>query len=173
MITPTAAEAGSLHAGEPRWMPRQLLAMLGVIEDLIYLAVALVLIGIAVTLLSRTVSDAVGSHHAFADTITAAVNGVLFVVIVLELFRTVLAHLQGGGFQLRPFLVIGIISAVRHILLIGAKSLSTERGVAFNHAQIELGANAAVALALVVALVLVRRSGTSSDSTSSDIGTDD
>jgi uncharacterized membrane protein (DUF373 family) len=104
------------------------------------------------------VSDALRGHQLFADRITSAVNGVLFVVIVLELFRTVIAHLEGGGFQLQPFLIIGIISAVRHILLVGARSLSNERLAVFNHTQIELGVNAAVALGLVVALVLVRHS---------------
>ena len=52
---------------------------------------------------------------------------------------------------------------MRHILLIGARSLSSETDSAFNHAQIELGVNAAVALALVVALVLIVRTGTSND----------
>jgi uncharacterized membrane protein (DUF373 family) len=144
-------------------VPAWLLAVLGGLEDLIYIVVAAVLVGIASVLLYRTVSDALGSHHPYLDTVTAAVNGVLFVVIVLEIFRTVLAHLEGGGFQLRPFLIIGIISAVRHVLLVGAKSLANETGTAFDHAQIELGVNAAVALALVIALVLVDRAGPSSD----------
>ena len=142
---------------------RWVLAALGTIEDLIYLAVAFVLIGIAVAILYRTISDVVAGSDPFAQRITSAVNGVLFVVIVLEIFRTVLAHLQGGGFQLRPFIVIGIISAVRHILLIGANSLASEKGTDFDHTQIELGVNAAVALALVVALVLIHSTGNSAD----------
>jgi uncharacterized membrane protein (DUF373 family) len=135
------------------------------IEDAIYVAVAAVLVALALVLLYRTVADALTSDQPFSATITAAVNGVLFVVIVLEIYRTVVAHLEGGGFQLVPFLVIGIISAVRHILLIGAQSLSAERGIAFAHGQIELGVNAAVALGLVIALVLLHRSGVSTEST--------
>jgi uncharacterized membrane protein (DUF373 family) len=143
--------------------PRWLLSGLGIAEDLIYVAVALVLIGVAGALLYRTVSDVLTGNQTFVVRITTAVNGALFVVIVLEIFRTVLAHLQGGGFQLRPFLVIGIISSVRHILLVGAQSLAGETGKSFDRSQIELGVNAAVALTLVVALVLVQRSGNSSD----------
>jgi uncharacterized membrane protein (DUF373 family) len=90
------------------------------------------------------------------------VNGVLFVVIVLEIFRTIVAHLEGGGFQLRPFLIIGVISAVRHVLLVGAQTLNNQT-TEFNHAQIELGVNAGVALVLVIALVLLQRSGATSD----------
>jgi hypothetical protein len=34
-----------------------------------------------------------------------AVNSALFIVVVLELVRTIVARLEGGGFQLQPFLV--------------------------------------------------------------------
>jgi uncharacterized membrane protein (DUF373 family) len=141
-----------------RETPRRLLLFLTSFEDVVYLAVALSLIGIAVAALYNTISDMVDSSGPFAQTVTNAVSGVLFVVIVLEIFRTLVAHLEGGGFQLLPFLVIGIISAVRHILLVGALSV-TKGNTAFNHAEIELGVNAGVALILVVALVLVHRSG--------------
>jgi diacylglycerol kinase family enzyme len=50
-----------------------------------------------------------------------AVNSALFIVVVLELVRTIMARLEGGGFQLQPFLVIGIISATRDILTVGAE----------------------------------------------------
>ena len=141
------------HLQRPPWLLTTLIA----IEDVLYVAVAAILVAIATVLLYRTVADSVTGGGVFADRITAAVNGVLFVVIVLELFRTVTAHLEGGGFQLKPFLAIGIISAVRHILLVGTKSLATENTTVFNHTQIELGVNAAVALGLAIALVLVRR----------------
>jgi uncharacterized membrane protein (DUF373 family) len=140
-----------------------LIGALVLTEDFIYLAVAVVLVAIASVLLYHTVSDALTTSAVFSDRVTAAVNGVLFVVIVLELFRTVVAHLQGGGFQLRPFLIIGIISAVRHILLVGARSLSSESDKAFNHTQIELAVNGGVALVLVIALVLLMRSQNGSE----------
>jgi uncharacterized membrane protein (DUF373 family) len=46
---------------------------------------------------------------------------VLFIVVVLELVQTIVARLEGGGFQLQPFLVIGIISATRDNLTVGAE----------------------------------------------------
>ena len=148
----------------PRALPEVVLRVFVGVEDAIYVLVAAVLVALAAVLLYRTVADALTTDQPFSTTITTAVNGVLFVVIVLEIYRTVVAHLEGGGFQLRPFLVIGIISAVRHILLIGAQSLSSETGKTFAHAQIELGVNAAVALGLVIALVLLHRSGVATDS---------
>jgi uncharacterized membrane protein (DUF373 family) len=150
-----------------RETPRWLLTTLTFTEDIVYLGVALVLIAVAVAALYNTVDNLLNSPSNFAQTVTAGVNGVLFVVIVLEIFRTVLAHLEGGGFQLRPFLIIGIISAVRHILLIGALSASNQNS-AFNHAQIELGVNAGVALVLVIALVLLHRGGATTETDDDD-----
>jgi uncharacterized membrane protein (DUF373 family) len=145
---------------------RGLVFGLALAEDVLYAAVALVLVGIAGALLWHTLSDLFTSEHAtFVRRMGTAINGVLFVVIILEIFRTVLAHLEGGGFQLVPFLVIGVISAVRHILLVGTQTLEHQTDRVFTHAQIELGVNALVALALVIALVLIRRSPNVGDDT--------
>ena len=143
--------------------PGWLLAFLTTLEDVVYVVVALSLIGIGAAALYNTISDMLNSSAPFAVTVTDAVSGVLFVVIVLEIFRTVVAHLEGGGFQLMPFLIIGVISAVRHILLVGALTFAGGSNTTFNHAVIELGVNAGVALVLVIALVLVHRSGMTSD----------
>jgi uncharacterized membrane protein (DUF373 family) len=149
--------------------PGWILLVLNTLEDVVYLVVALSLIGIAAAALYNTIHEMLNSSLPFAEVVTTAVSGVLFVVIVLEIFRTVVAHLEGGGFQLMPFLIIGVISAVRHILLVGALSFSSSTSNdAFTHAQIELGVNAGVALVLVIALVLVHRSGMTSDLESGD-----
>ena len=78
---------------------------------------------IAVVVFVRGVHDLVLAppHEQFAVTITKAVNDVLFIVVVLELLRTIVSRVEGGGFQLQPFLVIGIISATRDILTVGAE----------------------------------------------------
>jgi uncharacterized membrane protein (DUF373 family) len=94
--------------------------------------------------------------EAFAETITRALNGVLFVVIVIEVLRTIVSRLQGQGFRLQPYLVIAIVSTVRHILTVAARLslVGDEHGTAL---IIELVANAGVVLVLVTALVMLRR----------------
>ena len=52
---------------------------------------------------------------------------------------------------------------MRHILLVGTEALQSQTQRAFEHTQIELGVNALVALVLVIALVLIRRSPSGSD----------
>jgi uncharacterized membrane protein (DUF373 family) len=136
------------------------LAVVDQLEDLVHYVIAALLLGIAAVVLYRTMADFVSQGHAFPLRITAAIDGVLFVIIVLELLRTVLAHFETSELQLQPFLIIGVISAVRHILTIGARLTLQGEGTeeAFRHSQIELGVEAAVVLALVIGLVLVRRS---------------
>jgi uncharacterized membrane protein (DUF373 family) len=129
-------------------------------ENVTFMAIAVSLLVIAIVVFVRGVHDLALAPpmEAFAVTITKAVNAVLFIVIVLELLRTVVSRLDGGGFQLQPFLVIGIISASRHILTVGAQlSLGGGSQQPIDRSMIELGVNAAVVLALSVALVLVRR----------------
>ena len=85
------------------------------------------------------------------------VNSALFIVVVLELVRTIVARLEGGGFQLQPFLVIGIISATRDILTVGAELSLVGEQTPLVRTMTELGVNAGVVVALSIALVLVRR----------------
>ena len=126
-------------------------------ETVLFITIALALLVIAVVVFVRGVHDLLlaPAQQEFAVTVTRAVNGVLFIVVVLELLRTIVARLEGGGFQLQPFLVIGIISATRDILTVGAE-LSLGQ-VPVTRTMIELAVNAGVVVALAVALVLVRR----------------
>ncbi len=61
-------------------------------------------------------------------------SSTLFVVIVLEILRTLLTYLQSRRIRdiAEDFLVVGILTIVRKILLVGANSsLSEETGAAF------------------------------------------
>jgi uncharacterized membrane protein (DUF373 family) len=131
------------------------------LEELAHYLIALVLLAVAGIVLYRTGVHLVTNRHHFAVQVTTAINDVLFVVIVLELLRTVVAHLETDDFQLNSFLIIGIISAVRHILGVGARlTLTGEKTEAqFDHAQIELGVSAGVVLALAVSFLLISRAG--------------
>ena len=120
-------------------------------------AISAMLVAMALYVLYHTAVQAVEGGVTYATRISDSINGILLVIIITELLRTVLAHFEQEGFQLQPFLIIGIISAVRHILTIGAElSVGAGEGSAFAHTQIELGVSAGVAIALVVGLLLVR-----------------
>ncbi len=68
-------------------------------------------------------------HHSLE-----LLSSILFVVIVLELLKTIITYLQTRDIYaiMKEFLVVGIISSVRKILLVGAESsLSGEKGMEF------------------------------------------
>ncbi|MBI5665905.1 MAG: phosphate-starvation-inducible PsiE family protein [Nitrospirae bacterium] len=87
--------------------------------------------------------------------IIALVNDVLLALIILELLWTVIRFLRKQKFSLGPFLAIGIIAAIRRILLIEAQTSLME------HTPVEklyeIGLGAAVILVLMIAYYLESR----------------
>lgn len=87
-------------------------------------------------------------------------NDLLFVIILLELFRTVLGFLQNDRIRLEPFLHVGIIASVRRILTAGAE-FSHQESVPedmFRHYLMDMSLHVIVILVLMIALFLHRKS---------------
>ncbi len=82
----------------------------------------------------------------------ALVNDVLLALIILELLWTVIRFLKRQKFSLSPFLAIGIIAAVRRILLIEAQTSLMEH-VAVEKLY-EMGLSAVVVIILMIAYYL-------------------
>lgn len=153
-----APEGGTPETPLQRWT----LAVLESADDALHLAIGLLLIALAAaTFLHIAAKPFLHPDGTFLETSLDVVNNVLFVIIILEILRTVTAHLQGESFALRPFLIIGIISAVRHLLIVGAQMSITEHanpGVnarLLDHPTVELMVNAGVAVAMVAAYYIV------------------
>ena len=92
------------------------------------------------------------------EAIIQLVSDLLLVLIIMEVLSTVIHYLREHATSLRPFLFIGIVSATRGILSIGARlSVGGERLAPqeFTTAMIELSVNAAVILALGITLRLL------------------
>jgi uncharacterized membrane protein (DUF373 family) len=91
-----------------------------------------------------------------ASAIITLISNLLLVLIIMEVLGTVIHYLKSHATSLRPFLFIGIISATRGILSIGARlsveAVSTDE---FYHSMIELGVNALAILALGITLRLL------------------
>jgi uncharacterized membrane protein (DUF373 family) len=88
-----------------------------------------------------------------AQAIINLVSDLLLVLIIMEVLSTVLHYLRERATSLKPFLFIGMISATRGVLAIGARlSVTKVTGDDFRDAMIELGINAAVILILGVTL---------------------
>ncbi len=91
-----------------------------------------------------------------ANAIIKLVSDLLLVLIIMEVLGTVIHYLKEHATSLRPFLFIGIVSATRGILSIGARlSVQEATGAAFNNAMIELAVSGGVILALGITLKLL------------------
>lgn len=106
---------------------------------------------------AMAVHDSINTPQAVvAGAIIKLVSDLLLVLIIMEVLGTVIHYLKSHATSLRPFLFIGIISATRGILSIGARlSVETVSTDEFYHSMIELGVNALAILALGITLKLL------------------
>lgn len=128
------------------------------IEDIFHVALTVLLFIVALGAVVFTVERLLTTAPFYPNGMLQAINDILFVVIILEIARTVIARFNTGFYQLSRFLVIGVIASVRHILSVGS-SLTLSIGKtpeAFERGIIELIVNAGIVIALVLAIFMIR-----------------
>jgi uncharacterized membrane protein (DUF373 family) len=158
-VTPSA-DGASDSAGDQRGHSVVPGRIANYVEDVFHIVLAAMLGLIAIGALGFTMWRVVTTQPFFPTGMIQAINDILFIVIILEIVRTIIARFTDGFFQLQNFLVIGVIAAVRHILTVGA-SLTLEPDKpqqAFERGLLELGVNTLIVLGLVIAIYLARAS---------------
>jgi uncharacterized membrane protein (DUF373 family) len=148
--------------GVTRRLEARVIPVLEGADALVYALVALVFLVAAFGMLGFSVVSFPDNlaGQGFPLAIITLVNDLLLVMIITEVLRTVLSYLAEKGTSLRPFLFIAAISATRRILAIGARmSLAQDQlePGPFQQAMIDLAVNAAVILAIAMALYLLSR----------------
>lgn len=86
-------------------------------------------------------------------------NDILLVIILLELFRTVVRFLQTEVLELEPYLSVGVIGCTRKILTASAE-LSHQQNMTetqFYQYLMDVGLNVAVIMALIGAVFMIRK----------------
>ena len=132
--------------------------VMDVAEDLFHVVLTVLLFLVALGAVVFTVVRLVTTSPFYPDGMLQAINDILFVVIILEIARTVIARFQNGFYQLSRFLIIGVIASVRHILSVGS-SLTLSSGKtaeAFDRGIVELIVNGGIVVALVFAIFISR-----------------
>lgn len=159
----TTTIISSVRAGWPSTNPTTDPHTIGVMETLdglgyITTGFSFLLIGMVVFVHSwYAFLLSVGSKTVPA--VLALVHDLLLVIILLELFRTIINFLKTKIITLEPFLYICVIASTRRILTTGAQIAYMEdlTDQVFHRYLLDLGANVLVVLALVLAVYLVRR----------------
>jgi uncharacterized membrane protein (DUF373 family) len=98
------------------------------------------------------------SHGGLLPAGLRLLNDLLLVIILLELYRTVIRFLQTGILALEPYLAVGIIACTRRILTAGAElsHLPEITPDLFNRYMMDVGLNVAVIMVLVIGVFMVR-----------------
>ncbi len=123
-------------------------------------AIVASLLLVAGIVLVRTIVDFLSHWGAFPQSVVAAIDGILVVIILLDIAHTVFGHLRASVFPVRPFLIIGILAGVRDILSASAhltlgSSLAQSN---FNDTLISLGVGVGVVVFLLLGLLVLRMS---------------
>lgn len=133
---------------------------LALAENAVYALVGLLLVAGAATVLVATGYAFVrdldeGATHA----VQAALDGLLFVFILLELLAGLRATMIERQLVAEPFLVVGIIASIKEIVVtaLEAKDLKGKPGEAFDHAMTEIAVLGGLVLLLALAGFLIRR----------------
>ena len=144
--------SASLH-GSQRWLERSV--------ELISLAVAVCLMLSAVALLLSALVHFLMSVPA--EGVMSAglrlIEELLLVIMLAEIVHTVGISIQKGTLACEPFLVVGVISAIRRMLIITAEAANPsdmEEGL-FELMMTELGILTLMIVALTFGIFLLRR----------------
>ena len=94
----------------------------------------------------------------FSRAVLTLMNDLLLVVILLELFRTIVNFLKSHVISLEPFLHVGIIASIRRLLTIGAEITHQDEiaQIRFDQYLYDAIVSGGIVLVLALALYLCR-----------------
>jgi uncharacterized membrane protein (DUF373 family) len=145
------------------WLREKTEGFFGYIEDGFYVAVASALSVAGLILFAYTVYDfAVNMTQGdFTQKVLGLLDGLLLVFIITELIHTVRAVIDEKVLVAEPFLIVGIVAAIRRLVVVSAEAKSLLGTEDFADAMLEMGILTASALVLALAIFLLRRTSTS------------
>lgn len=131
------------------------------VEDLIYVAVAVVLVVLAAAVLGAGGVEFVGAATGgeLRDGALVLLDSVLLVLMIVELLHTVGISIRKNILVPEPFLIVGLIAAVRRVLILTAEqgSPSGADAAGFRLAMLELGLLTLLIVGLVAGIIALSR----------------
>lgn len=135
------------------------------LEDVIFVGLGVLLAGTALYLLVAAIIHF--GNHLFALSLTGTavvklIEELLLVLLVVEILYTVQVSFREHTLAPEPFLLIGLIAAVRRVLVITAELAEpgNKTSEIFNFLMIELGMLTVLIVALVASVMMIRRRNT-------------
>ena len=162
----SAEESGSVTSkpkgGEQAQRVRGLITRVwGLFEDVVYVGLGLMLGAMAIALLATGAVEFVHNLRSgtFLTGVVQLLDRMLLVLLVVELLYTVQVSFRMHALEPEPFLLVGLIAAIRRVLLLTAEfsQVHMQAPETFKHFVIELAVLTALIVAVTVSLVLVRK----------------
>ena len=129
------------------------------VEDAIYVVIAVLLAAGAGVVLVRAALTAVQSATSDADdAMVDVLDRLLLVFIFVELLYAVRTTLKERQIVAEPFLIAGILTAIKEIIVLSVKAPTEylDKGPQFARAMVEIGLLGGLVLLLAGAAVLLR-----------------
>jgi hypothetical protein len=134
-----------------------------IVEDVVYIGLGLLLAGSSMILLGTGILGFVQSLVAgeFGQNVISLLDRILLVLLFIELLYTVQVSFREHTLVPEPFLLVGLIAAIRRILVITAEfaEIIDKPEYVFRHFIIELAALTVLILVIVFSLSLLHRRG--------------
>jgi len=139
------------------WIARAFTA----VEDVVYLGLGILLALSAGVLLIQAILRTGRSLLAgtFARDFTVLLDRMLLILLIVELLYTVQVSFREHTLMPEPFLLVGLIAAIRRVLLLTAEFGHSQNASAGHLLLWELGVLTVLILALALSLSLLRKPG--------------
>ena len=136
----------------------------GYAEDGFYVAVAGALVAVGAIYLVYTIYDFIVHWSDGGDLsilVVELLGGLLLVFIFTELVHTIRAVIDERVLVADPFLIVGIVAAIRRIIVLSAEAKNLVGKPEFSDAMLELGILTVMVLLLGLTVFLLRRTTSS------------
>jgi uncharacterized membrane protein (DUF373 family) len=132
--------------------------VLGGLEDLVYWAIAVVLVIGSFAILAAQFNTMLRLRNSPVSTVMLEVlDGLLLIFIFVELLYAVRSCLRSHEIVAEPFLIVGILAAIKEIVVLSVEAAKLlDKGPAFSRAIVEIGVLGGVVLVLALAAFVLR-----------------
>ena len=141
-----------------RWLRDQTEKAFGFVEDLLYVLVALALSLAGLLLFGYAIYDFVGKFKVddLSTLVLALLDGLLLVFIITEIIHTIRVVIDEKVLVSEPFLVVGIVAAIRRLVVVSAEAKDLFGKPDFSDAMLEIGVLTGTVLALGATIFMLR-----------------
>ncbi len=141
-----------------RFMRDRTERLFGFAEDIFYVGVALALVLAGVILFGYVIYDfaAHATEEPMSTLILGLLDGLLLVFIITEIIHTIRVVIDEKILVSEPFLVVGIVAAIRRLVVVSAEAKDLFGKPEFSDAMVEIGVLTGAVLALGLTIFMLR-----------------